>query len=216
MGVRLFSICGERIGSRLRSSPLWRKACSMNVDDKTWLREYLDHYKISIFDESVYGGLLRLKAFWVDAQNRGNKVIFAGNGASAAMASHCAVDLTKSAGVRAINFNEADLITCFANDYGYEEWMAKAVEFYGNEGDVLVLISSSGRSKNVLQAAEKAKQMGIEVITLSGFEEDNPLRQAGSINLWVDSRAYNIVEMTHHIWLLAVVDMIIGSAEYSA
>ena len=188
----------------------------MSNDKKDWLREYFDCYRISIFDESVYDDLIRVKVLWQDTNNCRNKVIFLGNGGSAAMASHCAVDLTKNAGVRAINFNEADLITCFSNDYGFEEWMAKAVEFYGDEGDVLVLISSSGRSKNVLQSADKAKQMGIEVITLSGFDKDNPLSQLGSINLWVDSRAYNIVEMTHHIWLLAVVDMIIGSAEYSA
>jgi D-sedoheptulose 7-phosphate isomerase len=188
----------------------------MNVDKRVWLKEHLNRYKKSIFDESVYDDLLKVKALWQDVHNRGNKVIFLGNGGSAAMASHCAVDLTKNAGVRAINFNEADLITCFANDYGFEEWMAKAVEFYGDDGDVLMLISSSGRSKNVLRAAEKAKQMGIELITLSGFDKDNPLGQLGSINFWVDSHAYNIVEMTHHIWLLAVVDLIIGNAEYSA
>ncbi len=188
----------------------------MIVDKHANLREYLNRYKSSIFNESVYDDLLKVKAFWQAASDRGNKVIFLGNGGSAAMASHCAVDLTKNAGVRAINFNEADLITCFANDYGYEEWMSKALEFYGDKDDVLVLISSSGCSKNVLQAAEKAKQMGIAIITFSGFDKDNPLKQEGELNFWVDSKAYNIVEMTHHIWLLAVVDMIIGSAEYTA
>ena len=189
---------------------------SKNLNGDTWLKEYLDRYRTSIFNELVYKDILCIKDYWVGAQNRGNKIIFLGNGGSAAMASHCAVDLTKNAGIRAINFNEADLITCFANDYGYEEWMAKAVEFYGDEGDVLMLISSSGRSQNILHSAEKAKQMGIEVITLSGFDQNNPLHQAGAINLWVDSHAYNIVEMTHHIWLLAAVDLIIGNAEYSA
>lgn len=188
----------------------------MNDSERTWLGSYLDLYKTSIFDKSVHDDLLEAKAHWQDAQTRGNKVIFVGNGGSAAIASHCAVDLTKSAKVRAISFNEADLITCFANDYGYEEWMAKAVEFYADEGDMLVPISSTGQSENVLRAAERAKQMGIEVITFSGFEADNPLRQLGSINFWVDCRAYNVVEMTHHIWLLAIVDWIIGSAEYPA
>lgn len=183
---------------------------------KKWLKEYFDLYKESIYNESVYGQLIQMKDLWVDTHEKGKKIIFAGNGGSASMASHVAVDLTKNAGVRAINFNEADLITCFANDYGYEEWVARAVEFYADEGDVLVLISSSGRSLNMIKAAEAAGEMGITVITFSGFDPGNPLRQSGSINLWVDSRAYNIVEMTHHIWLLAVVDMIIGSAEYSA
>jgi len=146
----------------------------------------------------------------------GKKIILVGNGGSAAMASHVAVDFTKAAEVRAINFNEADLLTCFANDYGFARVFEKAVEFYGDKGDLIILISSSGKSKNVLKAAQKAKEMDMGIITFSGFERDNPLRQLGEINFWVDSKAYNIVEMTHHIWLLAIVDYIIGHIEYSA
>ena len=146
------------------------------------------------------------------AERRGSKIIIAGNGGSAAMASHVAVDFTKAAGIRAINFNEADLITCFANDYGYENWVAKAIEAYGDPGDLVILISSSGRSPNIINAASYAKQHGFPLVTLSGFNSDNPLRNLGDINLWVDSKSYNIVEMTHHIWLLSVVDYIISEA----
>jgi D-sedoheptulose 7-phosphate isomerase len=146
----------------------------------------------------------------------GNKLIIAGNGGSAAIASHVSVDFTKAAGIRAINFNEADLLTCFANDYGYERVFEKAVDFYGDAGDLLILISSSGSSKNVVNVAKRAKELSISVITFSGFNSDNPLRQLGDFNFWVDSKAYNIVEMTHHIWLLAIVDYIIGDIEYSA
>lgn len=142
------------------------------------------------------------------AQQRGGKVILAGNGGSAAMASHVAVDLTKAARVRAVNFNEADLLTCFANDYGYEHWVERALEAYADHNDVVVLISSSGKSPNMINAAHKAKAMSLPVITLSGFSHDNPLRKLGEINLWADSSEYNVVEMTHHIWLLAMVDYI--------
>ena len=141
----------------------------------------------------------------------GKKIIIAGNGGSAAMASHVAVDLTKAAGIRAINFNEADLITCFANDYGYEHWVAKALEAYADPGEMAILISSSGNSQNMLNGAEKAKSMGLSVITVSGFLSDNPLRKLGDLNLWVDSTKYNIVEMTHHVWLVAIVDYLIES-----
>ena len=136
----------------------------------------------------------------------GNKVILAGNGGSAAMASHVAVDLTKTAGVRAVNFNEPDLLTCFANDYGYENWVAKALEFYADPGDLVVLISSSGESQNMVNGAEQASAMDLAIISLSGFSSDNPLRRLGDLNLWVESDSYNIVEMTHHVWLLAIVD----------
>ena len=132
------------------------------------------------------------------------------------MASHVSIDFTKAAGIRAINFNEADLLTCFSNDYGYERVFEKAVEFYGDEGDLIILISSSGSSTNVVNAAKRAKELNMGVITFSGFKSNNALRKLGDISFWVDSTAYNIVEMTHHIWLLAIVDYIIGDIEYPA
>ena len=148
---------------------------------------------------------------------KGNKVLIFGNGGSAAISSHFSVDLTKNAGVRCVNCNEADLITCFANDYGYERWVEKAVDFYGDEGDLLIVISSSGSSKNMLNGVKAARNGKFKaVVTFSGFKEDNPLRQLGDINIWVDSKAYNFVENIHQIWLLAIVDLIIGSREYSA
>jgi D-sedoheptulose 7-phosphate isomerase len=150
------------------------------------------------------------------AHKSSKKVIIAGNGGSAAMASHVAVDLTKAARIRAINFNEADLITCFANDYGYENWVAKSLEAYADKGDLVILISSSGDSQNILNAAEKAKKLGLSVITVSGFLTDNPLQKLGDLNLWVDSTKYNIVEMTHHVWLVAIIDYLIETKENTA
>ena len=144
------------------------------------------------------------------------KVILVGNGGSAAMASHISIDLTKNAGIRSVNFNEADLITCFANDFGYDRWAEMAIEFYAAKEDVLIAISSSGKSENIINAAKKAKEMGISVISFSGFDKDNPLSQLGDLNFWVDCRGYNIVEMTHHVWLVAIVDHLIGSIEYQA
>jgi len=146
---------------------------------------------------------------FIDAQANNRKVILAGNGGSAAIASHVSVDLTKNAGVRAISFNESDLITCFANDFGYQDWLAKAIEFYADPGDVAVLISSSGQSQNIVNAAHCARASDLTVLTLSGFKDTNPLRELGDQNLWVNSTSYNIVETVHQAWLLACVDYII-------
>jgi D-sedoheptulose 7-phosphate isomerase len=143
-----------------------------------------------------------------NTKSKRGKVIVVGNGGSAAMASHVCVDLTKVAGIRAINFNEADLLTCFANDFGYENWVAQALMAYADKDDLVVLISSSGQSPNILNGAEQARAMGLKLITLSGFSGENPLRKTGDINLWCDSDQYNVVEMTHHIWLLSIVDFI--------
>jgi len=146
----------------------------------------------------------------IEVSLKGNKIIIAGNGGSAAIASHVAVDFTKAAGVRAINFNEADLLTCFSNDFGYEKWVEKALEYYADPNDLVILISSSGNSKNIINGAIKAKELGLQVITLSGFDNNNPLLELGDINLWVNSKEYNIIEMTHNIWLVSIVDYIIN------
>ena len=181
-----------------------------------WLKNYFNQYQGYLLNEDIYQKLIQFKELCLSTSQNGKKIIFAGNGGSAAMASHCAVDLTKNAGVRAINFNEADLITCFANDFGYEKWVEKSIEFYGESGDLAVLISSSGNSMNMVNAAKRAKGMSIKTVTFTGFDKSNKLKKEGELNFWIDSKAYNIVEMMHHIWILAVVDLIIGSAEYPA
>ena len=162
--------------------------------------------KISSID---VGQLEQIAAIVGKINYAGKKVILVGNGGSAAMASHVAVDFTKAAGIRAVNFNEADLITCFANDFGYENWVASALELYADSGDLAIMISSSGKSPNILNGAQMAKSLGLSLITVSGFLSDNPLRKLGDLNLWVDSSEYNIVEMTHHVWLLSVIDYLI-------
>ena len=186
------------------------------MKDIEFIREYLNRYQKSLLENDVSDYMISMKKLLLQTRDKGNKVLIAGNGGSAAMASHVSVDLTKQAGIRTVNFNEADLITCFANDYGYENWLAKAIEFYGDKGDVAILISSSGKSPNMINAAIQAKSMKIKVITLTGFENDNPLRQFGELNFWVDSRAYNVIENIHQIWLLMVCDLILGKIEYSA
>ncbi len=186
------------------------------MNDLEFIKDCLNRYNDSLFKNDISNEMIKMKEMLLKVKDNGRKVIIAGNGGSAAMASHVAVDFTKQGGIRTINFNEADLITCFANDYGYEEWVKEAVRFYGDSGDLLILISSSGKSKNMIKASSIAKEMGISVITFSGFDINNPLKQLGVINFWVDSKAYNIIENTHQIWLLMICDLIIGKVEYSA
>lgn len=175
------------------------------MQSKSYFREYFKIIERGL--ASVDPGQLEQVTTTIrQSHQTGRKIIVVGNGGSAAIASHVAVDFTKAARIRAINFNEADLITCFANDYGYDKWVAMALEAYADKGDVAILISSSGKSPNIVNGARKAKEMGLAVVTLSGFDARNPLRALGDINLWVDSSAYNAVEMTHQIWLLSIVD----------
>ena len=138
------------------------------------------------------------------------KIILIGNGGSAAIASHVAIDLTKAANIRSINFNEASLLTCFSNDYGYENWVQQALDFYADKNDIIILVSSSGQSQNIINGAKKAVAMKLPLITLTGFSDNNPLNKLGDINFWVDSSTYNVVESVHQMWLLSVIDYLIN------
>lgn len=184
---------------------------------KAFLEPYFDDLARLIRpNESHLSTLIAVAESIRDANGDRKKTMIFGNGGSAAIASHFSVDLTKNARVRATNYNESDLITCFANDFGYENWVEKTIEFYGDPGDVLILISSSGRSQNMLNAAFMGRKIGMEkIVTFTGMDRTNPLSSLGDYNLWVNSSAYNHVENVHQIWLLAIVDLLIGSAIYS-
>ena len=178
------------------------------MEPSKYFSEYFDtmHSSLSSVDTSKLAEAAEI--IW-ECSQLGKKIMVVGNGGSAAMASHVAVDLTKAAGIRAVTFNDADLLTCFANDYGYEEWVVEALNAYADAGDVVFLISSSGTSQNIVRGTDRAKDLGLKTITLSGFSKNNDLRNRGDTNFWVDSTSYNIVEMTHHTWLVAIVDYLI-------
>jgi len=180
-----------------------------------WLEDYFARYGLALKADGVGDKLVAFHDLAVATREAGGKLMFAGNGASASIASHARVDFTKQGRVQAIDFNEPNLITCFSNDFGFENFMAKGVEYYGNPGDALVLISVSGRSPNVLKAAEYAKLHGLKVVSFTGAAPDNPLRNLSDIDFWLDSRAYNVVECVHMVWLMTVVDMLVGRAEYA-
>ena len=188
------------------------------MSSKSFLNKYLNDFSDLVKpDSKIIEKLSVVAKLCIDVQKKGKKILIFGNGGSAAIASHFSVDLTKNAKLRCLNFNESDLITCFSNDYGFEHWVEKAVEFYGDDGDMLIVISSSGNSVNMHNGTGAAKNKNFKsIVTLSGFSPDNQLRKLGDINLWVDSKAYNFVENIHQVWLLSIVDLIIGSREYSA
>jgi len=135
------------------------------------------------------------------------KIYITGNGGSASIASHVSVDFAKVARISSATFNNSNLITCFANDYGYENWVTEAIKAYSSKNDLQILISSSGKSENIINAANYCKNNNINLITLSGFEKNNPLSKLGNINFYIDSNNYNHVEMSHHIILVALVDL---------
>ena len=185
--------------------------------DINFLHNYLTDFSHLIRpNKEIVNKLITVRDVVLKTSKKNGKVLIFGNGGSSAIASHVSVDLTKNAKIRTVNFNESDLITCFSNDYGYERWIEKAVDFYADPNDALVLISSSGKSKNMLNACKAAKRKKIKIISLTGHTKNNPLSKVADLSLWINSKAYNFVENTHQIWLLTVCDLIIGKREYPA
>lgn len=140
----------------------------------------------------------------------GHKLMFIGNGASAAISSHMSTDFWKNGGMRAIAFNDSSLLTCLGNDYGYEYIFEKSVEMFADKGDILFAISSSGKSENILRGAQIAKSKVCGVVTLSGFESDNPLSLLGDFNFYVPDKSYGPVEIIHQSICHCILDVIMG------
>ena len=185
---------------------------------KDFLKKYFQNFRSLItFNDDTIKKIINVSKIITEADKNGKKTIIFGNGGSAAIASHFSVDLTKNARVRCVNFNEPDLLTCFSNDFGYEKWVEKSIEYYGDEGDAVILISAGGNSPNMINGAKKAKEKKFsKVITLTGNDKNNKLSKLGDINFWVDSKAYNHIENVHQVILLSLVDLIIGKSEYPA
>jgi D-sedoheptulose 7-phosphate isomerase len=122
-----------------------------------------------------------------ETHDNGNKLMFVGNGGSAAIASHMAIDFSKNAGLRACAFNDGAALTCLGNDLGYENVFARQIDLHARAGDLLVAISSSGNSA-----------------------PDNRLRGLGDCNLYVPSSEYGFVEVTHLALAHALLDLAMG------
>lgn len=140
----------------------------------------------------------------------GNKIMFIGNGGSAGIASHMAIDYSKNGNIRSTAFNDGAALTCLGNDLGYENVFAKQVDLHARAGDLLVAISSSGKSMNILKAADMARERGCTVYTFSGFSPDNPLRNYGDLNFYVDSAEYGFVEISHLALIHSILDLEMG------
>lgn len=140
------------------------------------------------------------------AHQRGNHIFFIGNGGSAGICTHSANDYSKNGGLRCLSLHDGAVLTCLGNDFGFEFIFSKQLEFHAREGDVLIAISSSGRSADILRGVEVAHQKKMFVCTLSGFASENPLRQMGDLNWYIDSMEYGFVELAHQIIIHCALD----------
>ena len=163
------------------------------------------------FNEIDRNDLEKLKKIVHDS----NHVVILGNGGSNAISCHIAQDYTKMLGKKAICFGDSSRLTCYANDYGFENWIVKTIENYYNKGDLVILISASGRSKNIVNAAKYCILKKKLFFSLSGFGSKTPLRKLSYKNIFVDSKSFNIIEILHLYILIQIIDLFKGKIEYS-
>jgi D-sedoheptulose 7-phosphate isomerase len=184
------------------------------MDLKSYFKDF-DAVLTACLNDSINRKGIEQSIDWIrQTKDQKTKIMLVGNGGSAGIAEHMAIDLTKNAGLRAMAISGTPMLTTFANDFGYEKVFQKGIEVFADKGDVLIAISSGGTSKSILNACTAAKAKGMTIITFSGFAGDNPLRKMGDANIWVDSRAFGYVEMIHHVIIHYINDAIIGKAEY--
>jgi len=145
-----------------------------------------------------------------ESHDAGNKLIFVGNGGSAGICSHMATDYSKNGNLRSLALNDGSMLTCLGNDYGYEHVFSKQIEFHARAGDLLVAISSSGKSANILNAVQAARAARCKVVTFSGFTPENPLRKSGDMNFFIASGEYGFVEVGHLTLCHAILDLSLG------
>ncbi len=151
----------------------------------------------------------KLVNLFSEMKENGKQVFFIGNGGSSAIASHMTADFMKNGGMKTYSLYDNSVTTCMGNDYGYEYIFSRPLEFLGNKGDLLVAISSSGNSKNIVNAIQVAQKKGLKIITLSGFEKENCIRSMGNYNIYVPVSHYGMVESIHNLILQQIVDMIL-------
>lgn len=130
-----------------------------------------------------------------------------GNGGSAGIASHFSNDLVKTLGIRSQTLYDSNLLTCFSNDYGYEEVFSGPLKVLARHNDLLFAISSSGKSPNILAAVQTAKKKSIPVVTFTGFDARNPLRSMGDLNFYLPKNDYGLVEGIHFFLLHTLIDL---------
>ena len=157
-------------------------------------------------------GLDALAALWLGQRRAEGAVYWAGNGGSAAIATHLSQDLLNKAGVRSVTFNDPALVTCMANDYGYAEVFARPLAALARPGEALMAISSSGDSENIVAAATKALDMGLELVTFSAFAAGNRLRELpAALSFHVPTHRYGQAELGHAALLHAALDWLEGT-----
>ncbi len=156
----------------------------------------------------------QLCSFSLHISNNSKKQYLIGNGASMAFSDHMAVDWSKNGKVPTHAFSSPSLLTALGNDIGIEQMFSTAIHAYANKDDMLVAVSSSGNSRNILEAIYAARSKQMRIVTFSGLQPDNQSRKLGDLNFYVPAKTYGIVECAHQLLLHMWLDHYMGITEW--
>lgn len=179
------------------------------MNKKNFIADYIEDFCRTINSAQTQQKNLLLISEILKKTKSKNSIHIFGNGGSAAIASHFSMDLTNNSNLRCMSYNDPAIITCYANDFKFENWVSRAINKYGKKNDVLILISSSGTSKNMINGLKAAKKKQFKnTISFTGFEKNNYLSKNSDINFWINSKKYNVIENSHQFYLLLIVDLL--------
>jgi D-sedoheptulose 7-phosphate isomerase len=182
---------------------------------KSLLKKHLNEVESLITSLDLNNILLLKKKILKTKQKKARVYIF-GNGGSSSSANHFAVDMTKNAKIETISSSNDNLITCLSNDYGFDNWIKSVIKFYVKKNDLIIFLSVSGTSKNIINAINYCNTKKISHFSLTGHKKNNKVNKISKNFLWINSMSYNAVETLHSIVLLNIVDLIIGKNIYSS
>ena len=188
----------------------------MNMNDKHFINEYYEYLMKGLQDIKVTLG----DGASTDIQDgfdlccdkirsirkAEGTVYFCGNGASATMAEHMSADWFKNGGVNTYSFSEIASLTAISNDIDYSQVFSYRLERVNPKDSLIVGISSSGNSPNIVNALSTAKRKGMYTVSISGMKPDNRIRLIGDVNFYVPLDTYGLVESAHAILLHMMLD----------
>ena len=178
-----------------------------------FFKKYFNNLK-NLIGEIKINELEKYFKLFVKVKNNKGKIMIFGNGAGASIASHAATDFTKNAKVPAMSFDSSTYLTCLSNDYGYDQVVLKAISHFYKKDDLIILLSASGNSLNMINAAKYCNKNSIQYLSISGFSKKNKLNKISKNKIWIDSVSWNLVEIVQLSILLSYVDRIIGKINY--
>lgn len=170
-----------------------------------FFKKYFDTY-FNLISQINKNQIIKLSEDLKKTKKKNKKILIFGNGAGAAIASHFSSDAAKTLKIKALSFDNSAQITCFGNDYKFENWISETLKVFIDNGDLVILLSASGRSKNMINAAKYLNKRKINFYSLTGFKKKNDLNKLSNKHFWINSTSYNHIEVVQNMILLSSID----------